>query len=158
GVGRTNSRGAARPAQLFGSAGETAGARRKGACPARRRGSALRLHPHRQARDRAQKRSTAYAVDVLCWVGGAGGGGTAAINGNEIIQRRIGSDCKPDRTGEKGRLTMTFAVALILKSTALLAGAWIASRLLRQASASTRHLLWIAVIAAVLLLPLASWI
>jgi TonB family protein len=40
-----------------------------------------------------------------------------------------------------------------LKSTAVLAAAWIASRLLRGSSAAARHLVWTAAVAAVLLLP-----
>jgi beta-lactamase regulating signal transducer with metallopeptidase domain len=43
-----------------------------------------------------------------------------------------------------------------LRATVLLAGAWLATRLLRQASAATRHLIWTATIAGVLTLPLLS--
>jgi beta-lactamase regulating signal transducer with metallopeptidase domain len=47
---------------------------------------------------------------------------------------------------------LTFAI----RGTVLLLAAWIATRLLRRASAATRHLVWTSAIAGVLLLPLLT--
>jgi beta-lactamase regulating signal transducer with metallopeptidase domain len=47
-------------------------------------------------------------------------------------------------------------LAFALRATVLLAGAWLATRLLHRASAATRHLIWTAAVAGVLLLPLLS--
>ena len=41
-----------------------------------------------------------------------------------------------------------------LRATVVLSGAWVATKLLRRASAATRHLIWTAAIAGVLVLPL----
>jgi len=46
--------------------------------------------------------------------------------------------------------------AFAMRATVLLAGAWIATKLLRRASAATRHLIWTTAIAGVLALPLLS--
>jgi len=51
---------------------------------------------------------------------------------------------------------MALVLATVLKTSLLLAAGWIASRLLGRASASLRHLVWVAALAAVLLLPLAE--
>src|SRR5688572_20901872 len=51
---------------------------------------------------------------------------------------------------------LLYLLAFALRATVLLAGAWIASKLLRRASAATRHLIWTTAIAGVLALPLLS--
>lgn len=49
---------------------------------------------------------------------------------------------------------LTGVISLALRATVLLCAAWVATRLLRRASAATRHLIWTAAIAGVLTLPL----
>lgn len=46
------------------------------------------------------------------------------------------------------------AASVALKSSAVLAAAWLAARLLRRRSAALRHLVWTAALSAILLLPL----
>ena len=50
----------------------------------------------------------------------------------------------------------SFLLDLALKTSAVLAAAWLATRLLRQRTAALRHLVWTAAAAAVLALPLLS--
>ena len=52
----------------------------------------------------------------------------------------------------------SFLIGLALKTSAVLAAAWLATWLLRQRSAALRHLVWTAAVAAVLALPLLSLI
>jgi beta-lactamase regulating signal transducer with metallopeptidase domain len=47
-------------------------------------------------------------------------------------------------------------LSFTLRATVLLAGAWLATKLLHRASAATRHLIWTAAIAGVLALPVLS--
>jgi beta-lactamase regulating signal transducer with metallopeptidase domain/HEAT repeat protein len=54
------------------------------------------------------------------------------------------------------QLTQPDLVAWLLKATILLIGAFAATSLLRRASAGTRHLVWLATLAGVLLLPAVS--
>ena len=54
------------------------------------------------------------------------------------------------------QLTQPDLVAWLLKATILLVGALAATSLLRRASAGTRHLVWLATLAGVLLLPAVS--
>lgn len=53
-------------------------------------------------------------------------------------------------------LTQPAVLAWLVKATALLVAALAATSLLRRASAGTRHLLWLATLAAILLLPAVS--
>jgi beta-lactamase regulating signal transducer with metallopeptidase domain/HEAT repeat protein len=53
-------------------------------------------------------------------------------------------------------LTQPDLLAWLLKATALLVGALAATSLLRRASAGTRHLVWLATLAGILLLPAVS--
>ena len=54
------------------------------------------------------------------------------------------------------QLTQPDLIAWLLKATVLLVGALAATSLLRRASAGTRHLVWLATLAGVLLLPAVS--
>jgi beta-lactamase regulating signal transducer with metallopeptidase domain len=49
-------------------------------------------------------------------------------------------------------------LSFALRATVLLVGAWAATKLLRQASAATRHLIWTSAIAGVLALPLLTYV
>src|SRR5580765_8675583 len=53
-------------------------------------------------------------------------------------------------------LTQPDLMAWLLKATALLVAALAATSLLRRASAGTRHLVWLATLAGILLLPAVS--
>src|SRR5690242_17354725 len=53
-------------------------------------------------------------------------------------------------------LTQPAVLAWLVKATALLVAALAATSLLRRASAGTRHLVWLATLAGILLLPAVS--
>src|SRR5262249_34263999 len=143
-------------AQFLGHAGDAGTARSQGAAASQRGRPPLHLLSNHPSEPRQQRRPAPVRPCLLRRPARAADGGAA--DPGSVDGRRARRAAERNRSCAPGQGLLMTELALVSKATVILATAWLAARLARRAPAAARALVWSCAFAALLVLPLLTWL